>query len=92
MNSVRRSLFVLIVVGLYVFMAGGPDCWAATYEVRPARADSDEEFERVANSLQPGDELVLQEGCADWTCRQSFHPGAGFQPHGPEGSVLRRRL
>ncbi len=32
------------------------------YEVHPAPADSQEEFERVANSLQPGDELVLHGG------------------------------
>jgi hypothetical protein len=37
-------------------------CRARTYEIRPATADSDEEFERVANSLQPGDELVLHGG------------------------------
>jgi beta-glucanase (GH16 family) len=33
-----------------------------TYELYPATVDSQEEFERLANSLKPGDELVLYGG------------------------------
>ncbi|HIJ51867.1 MAG TPA: family 16 glycosylhydrolase [Planctomycetes bacterium] len=37
-------------------------CAGATYEIYPATVDSQEEFERLANSLKPGDELVLHRG------------------------------
>jgi len=32
------------------------------YEIHPAAADSEDEFERLANALKPGDELVLHGG------------------------------
>ena len=32
------------------------------YEIHPATANSEEEFERLANALKPGDELVLHGG------------------------------
>lgn len=35
---------------------------ARTYEIQPATVDNDEEFERLANALKPGDELVLHGG------------------------------
>jgi hypothetical protein len=35
---------------------------ARTYEIDPATVDQDEELERMANTLQPGDELVLRGG------------------------------
>ena len=41
---------------------GECECRGATFEISPATADSDEQFERVANSLEPGDELVLHGG------------------------------
>jgi len=40
----------------------GDSCFGATYEIYPATVDSQEEFERMANSLKPGDELVLHGG------------------------------
>jgi len=36
--------------------------FGATYEIYPATVDSQEEFERLANSLKPGDELILHGG------------------------------
>ena len=39
-----------------------PTCWATTFEIHAATVDSDEEFERLANSLKPGDELILHGG------------------------------
>ncbi len=33
-----------------------------TYQIYPATVDSQEEFEKIANSLKPGDELVLHGG------------------------------
>ncbi|MEO5657078.1 MAG: right-handed parallel beta-helix repeat-containing protein [Nitrospiria bacterium] len=35
---------------------------ATVFELSPAMSDTDEEFENVANRLQPGDELVLRGG------------------------------
>ena len=49
--------FTAIVVVLFACACGG-----ATIEIYPATADSQEEFENKANSLKPGDELVLHEG------------------------------
>lgn len=46
-----------ILVGLFAHTCGG-----ATIEIYPATVDSQEEFENKANSLQPGDELILHEG------------------------------
>ena len=36
--------------------------WGGTFRVGPAVAGQDEEFERVANSLGAGDELILSDG------------------------------
>ena len=52
------SVFVSVCVMLSVMY----DCLGATYEIHPATVDSQEEFEKVANSLKPGDELVLHGG------------------------------
>jgi len=46
-----------IVVGLFACTCSG-----ATIEILPATVDSQEEFEKKANSLKPGDELVLHAG------------------------------
>ena len=35
---------------------------ARNYEIHPTMAEADEEFEKLANALQPGDELVLHGG------------------------------
>jgi beta-glucanase (GH16 family) len=40
----------------------GASCLGATYEIYPATVDSQEEFEDIANSLKPGDELILHGG------------------------------
>ncbi len=61
----RREIglcFPVIVVGLVAFMCGAPVCSGATIEIYPATVDSAEEFENKANSLGPGDELVLRAG------------------------------
>ncbi|MCU0918399.1 MAG: right-handed parallel beta-helix repeat-containing protein [Planctomycetes bacterium] len=41
-------------------------------EIHPAVAQDDEEFERVANALQPGDELVLHGGVYSQTGRRAL--------------------
>jgi len=49
----------------------GSDSSGATYEIYPATADSREEFENVANSLKPGDELLLHGGIYSQTGRRA---------------------
>jgi hypothetical protein len=44
----------------------------ATYEIFPSTAKCDEEFENVANTLQPGDELVLHGGTYSQRCRRAI--------------------
>ena len=46
-------------------------CSGAVFEIRPAIAQEDEEFERVANALKPGDELILQGGVYSQTGRRA---------------------
>jgi hypothetical protein len=55
-------LNILIVSGIVAVLAGQPACFAATLEIHPATVDSSEEFENIANSLKPGDELILHAG------------------------------
>ena len=57
-----RLCFPVIVVALVAFVCGAPECGGATIEIYPATVDSQEEFEDKANSLGPGDELVLHAG------------------------------
>jgi hypothetical protein len=46
-------------------------CFGTVLEIRPATVQDDEEFERIANSLKPGDELVLQGGVYYQTGRRA---------------------
>jgi len=45
---------------------------ATVFEIQPAITQEDEEFERVANSLKPGDELVLHGGVYSQTGRRAL--------------------
>ena len=49
--------FLQIIFGFFACTCSG-----ATIEIYPATVDTQEEFENKANSLQPGDELVLHAG------------------------------
>jgi hypothetical protein len=55
------SHFFILLYLLANFLAGC-NCYGATYNVHPAAVDSEEEFETIANSLKPGDELILDGG------------------------------
>jgi hypothetical protein len=59
-----KSLFCcgFLIAGIAAVSAGESVCSAATFEIYPATVDSDEEFERISNSLKPGDELILHGG------------------------------
>lgn len=52
----------LIIAGIFSVLSGAPAGFAATFEIHPATVDSSEEFENIANSLKPGDELILHGG------------------------------
>jgi Right handed beta helix region len=65
-----RRLCCLAWCFLALAIASGPAV-ARVYEIHPATVASDEEFERVANALQPGDELVLHGGTYSQTGRRA---------------------
>ena len=48
------------------------NCLAMVSEIHPAIAQEDEEFERVANALKPGDELILRGGVYSQTGRRAL--------------------
>jgi len=66
-----------VVVGglllLVIVMAAAPAA-AAVITINPSNADAscNEQFENVANSLQPGDELVLHGGTYSQSCRRAI--------------------
>jgi hypothetical protein len=51
-----------IIACFFAVLSGVPIGFAATFEIYPATVDSSEEFENIANSLKPGDELILHGG------------------------------
>lgn len=65
--AVPALAFALLALSL---VAGSAP--ARTIEIRPAISGSDEEFERVANTLQPGDTLVLRGGTYSQTARRAI--------------------
>ncbi len=47
---------------------------AETFEIHPAATEScEEEFESIANKLQPGDELILHDGVYSQGCRRGIN-------------------
>ena len=73
MNALRVVLAVILVQMLGVH---APTARAAgqTYEIYPsdANASCNEEFENRANTLQPGDTLILHGGTYTQTCRRAI--------------------
>lgn len=66
---------------LVVWLLCAPIGQAATYELHPAVADQDEEFERIANTLTPGDELILHGGTYSQAGRRALTiQGTADQP------------
>jgi len=49
----------------------GESRFGAAFEIYPATVDSREEFETIANSLKPGDELILHEGLYSQSARRA---------------------
>lgn len=63
---------ILIVLLLLVVAGTTPAADARTLEIFPSNADAtcNEEFENVASTLQPGDELILHGGVYTQRCRR----------------------
>jgi hypothetical protein len=58
-----RGLMLSGAIWLFLFVAAEIEIGARTYETYPSLADAaDEEFEVLANKLQPGDELIVHAG------------------------------
>ncbi len=70
-NELHRRIFFIVVYLLYSLIDTSSGA-AATYEIYPVTADSQEEFETVANALQPGDELILHGGVYSQNARRSI--------------------
>lgn len=54
--------YILAMLLFSVVSSHRGTCWATTFEIHPATVDSDEQFERLANALKPGDELIVHGG------------------------------
>ena len=79
-NPTLSSLSVILFLSLGCL---GTDAAASVIEIFPTNAGGSctEEFENVANTLQPGDELVLHGGTYSQTCRRAVTAiGTNAQP------------
>lgn len=80
-RDARRLTITLPLWLLVHLLIGSGLADARTYEIRPATVDTDEEFEKLANALQPGDELVLHAGTYSQKSRRAVTAkGAPEQP------------
>jgi len=66
-----RSRTTHVFICFLLMLLCGSDSSGATYEIHPATVDCREEFENVANSLKPGDELILHAGVYSQTGRRA---------------------
>jgi hypothetical protein len=69
MNRISRIKTVVVSLLLAVLCSG--ISFGATYKIHQAIAGTQEEFETIANSLRPGDELVLYGGTYSQTARRA---------------------
>ncbi len=61
-SSVLKIFLFLLLVACAANGFVHDSCLGAVFEIYPATVDSQDEFETVANSLKPGDELILHGG------------------------------
>src|SRR5215475_13967997 len=68
-RAVRLGIMTLLFLGKFAVSSQ-----ATTIEIYPSNADisCNEEFENKANTLQPGDELVLHNGVYSQSCRRAI--------------------
>jgi hypothetical protein len=69
MNRINRIKNVVVSLLLPVLCSS--ISFGATYKIHPAIAETQEEFETIANSLKPADELVLYGGTYSQTARRA---------------------
>ncbi|MBI4585456.1 MAG: right-handed parallel beta-helix repeat-containing protein, partial [Planctomycetes bacterium] len=63
----------LCLAALFTICLGAHNSsWATSIVINPAVADTSEEFENAANTLKPGDELVLKGGVYSQTGRRAI--------------------
>ena len=65
-----RTAFVMVSLLFILFFSNSGR--SATHEIHPATVDSQEEFETLANSLKPGDEMILHGGTYSQSERRSI--------------------
>ena len=71
---------IVLLSGALVALAAGPTA-ARTLVIQPAVSTTSEEFENVANTLQPGDTLILRGGTYSQTSRRAVTVnGTAAQP------------
>ena len=70
MTYINRTKIVAACLQLLLIYSG--ISIGVTYQIHPAISDSQEEFETIANSLKPGDELVLFGGIYSQTARRTI--------------------
>lgn len=69
---IMRSQSLTCLLGLVIrLFIGSATADARTFEINPAIADTEEEFENVANALQPGDALILHGGIFSQSSRRA---------------------
>jgi hypothetical protein len=61
-KSVREIFLFLLLAAFLANVFVQESCLGVVFEIYPATVDSQEEFETVADSLSPGDELILHGG------------------------------
>jgi hypothetical protein len=66
MSRARKVFVCFLFTLIYTGISSG-----ITYEIHPAIVDSREEFESIANSLKPGDELILYGGTYSQNARRA---------------------
>ena len=70
-KSVRKIFLFLLLVAVAGNVLYTESCLGTVFEIYPATVESREEFETVANSLKPGDELILHGGLYSQSSRRS---------------------
>jgi hypothetical protein len=71
-GTLMATLVIWMLLDVHCGLLGGSACQGATREIGPSTADTQEEFESLANGLKPGDELVLRSGVYSQNSRRAI--------------------
>ena len=69
--NVRKIFLFLLLAACAAHGFVRESCLGAVFEIYPATVESQEEFETIANSLKPGDELILHGGLYSQNSRRA---------------------